>query len=209
MSATDASSVSTCHIWNGAKTSRGYGTIQINKVKSLVHRHAYAHYHGLSLDDLKGLVIRHICDVPSCANPLHLLAGTQAENLQDMRDKNRANTAKGEQAGRAKLTERQVIAIRADNRATAEIQKDYGINSATVSMIKRRVSWTHVPPADDELPPPGKPKGVRSGRAKLTEDDVLAIRADPRSQTAIGRDYGIDRSQVANIKYRKQWRHIA
>lgn len=52
------------------------------------------------------------------------------------------------------------------------------------------------------------PKGVRNGRAKLEESQILAIRADPRSQRTIGKEYGISRIQVRHIKRRIQWQHV-
>lgn len=36
-----------------------------------------------------GLVVRHSCDNPSCCNPLHLLVGSQQENIQDAYDRKR------------------------------------------------------------------------------------------------------------------------
>jgi DNA-binding NarL/FixJ family response regulator len=33
--------------------------------------------------------VRHACDNPACCNPLHLLAGTQTDNIADMMTRNR------------------------------------------------------------------------------------------------------------------------
>lgn len=48
-------------------------------------------------------------------------------------------------------------------------------------------------------------KGRRHGSAKLTEQDVLAIRADPRLHREIASAYGISRSRISTIKSRKAW----
>lgn len=48
-------------------------------------------------------------------------------------------------------------------------------------------------------------KGNRHGSAKLTEDAVLAIRADKRLHREIALDYGVSRSRVTTIKNRKDW----
>lgn len=53
-----------------------------------------------------------------------------------------------------------------------------------------------------------KAKGVGHGAAKLTEDQVRAIRADPRKLRDIAPDYGIGKSTVGYIKSRKIWGHI-
>ena len=54
----------------------------------------------------------------------------------------------------------------------------------------------------------GKPRQGEAGPSKLTEAQVRAIRADPRPQTAIAKDYGIGQMTVSNIKTRFTWRHI-
>ena len=51
-------------------------------------------------------------------------------------------------------------------------------------------------------------KGERSNFAKLTLEQVIAIRADPRTQVAIAVEYGVDQSAISNIKRRRNWAHV-
>lgn len=51
-------------------------------------------------------------------------------------------------------------------------------------------------------------QGGRNSRAKLTSDQVLAIRRDPRTQGQIAADYGVHASQISHIKTRKSWAHV-
>jgi len=53
--------------------------------------------------------------------------------------------------------------------------------------------------------PPPHPRGERHYRAKLTRSEVLAIRADPRSDSAIAAAYGVAPTTVYDIKHRKSW----
>lgn len=53
-------------------------------------------------------------------------------------------TARGERAGRAKLTEGQVAAIRSDPRVAREIAGDHGVTRALIQMIKANKIWRHV-----------------------------------------------------------------
>src|SRR5258708_39753114 len=47
----------------------------------------------------------HSCDNPPCCNPRHIFPGTQVDNLRDRNQKGRANTARGEAQGAAKLND--------------------------------------------------------------------------------------------------------
>ena len=68
-----------CIIWVGARVHpRGYGRLQVNRKARLAHRLAYEHWVGPIPD---GLVIDHLCRMPSCVNPEHLRAVTQWENV--------------------------------------------------------------------------------------------------------------------------------
>lgn len=52
------------------------------------------------------------------------------------------------------------------------------------------------------------PFGERHGCAKLTEDQVHAIRADLRTQQEIANDYGVGRATISAIKLGKLWSHL-
>jgi hypothetical protein len=52
-------------------------------------------------------------------------------------------------------------------------------------------------------------RGEANGMAKLTEQDIVNIRNDQRSQRTIGKDYGIDQKTVWDIKHNRIWRHVA
>ena len=52
-------------------------------------------------------------------------------------------------------------------------------------------------------------KGSNNGRAKITPEQVIAIRADGRSQQSIALDYGVSQVQISLIKRRKLWSHLA
>lgn len=60
-------------------------------------------------------------------------------------------------------------------------------------------------------PSPHARRGSASPSAKLTEDDVRAIRVrffDGATMTAIAREYRVDRQTIASILYHKTWRHV-
>ena len=74
-----------CWEWTGARYKSGYGYISGPK-RVYAHRASCAILKGQSVE---GLVVMHKCDNPSCVNPDHLQADTQAANLKDARDKGR------------------------------------------------------------------------------------------------------------------------
>lgn len=58
----------------------------------------------------------------------------------------------------------------------------------------------------------GDRRGAKNGRAKLSEDEVIAILsalASGENQAAIAERFGVAQSQVSNIKCGKQWAHIS
>lgn len=153
-----------CIIWTGAKTGNGYGVRQINGRMEYVHRLAMMETIGAIP---KGMVVAHKCDTPACYNPAHLFVCTQRENLADMKAKGRSatgnkhgskthpeRTARGERVGGSKLTEHEILAIRAmyvpRKVSLTQVAKKFGIAFQTVSKIVNAKSWKHV-------------KGVKNG----------------------------------------------
>lgn len=50
--------------------------------------------------------------------------------------------------------------------------------------------------------------GIRNGRAKLSEDDVRAIRSSPLRHFELAKRYGVSSTTIENIRNRKLWRSI-
>ena len=115
-----------------------------------------------------GAFICHHCDVPACVRPGHLFLGTARDNTADMDAKGRRRVGtprvysggdhwthkkperlkRGEEHGRAKITEAHVRTIR-ERHAAGEnyraLARLFGISNVMIGLIVRRKSWRHVP----------------------------------------------------------------
>jgi hypothetical protein len=132
-----------CWLWLGGKNAGGYGQCRILGKTQKSHRVAWAIAHGEWPPS--GLVVRHRCDTPACCNPSHLELGTHADNSQDRSARHRYANTKGAAHPRVKLTESQVLSIRADRRPGPVVASEYGLNRSTINRIRRRANWAHLP----------------------------------------------------------------
>lgn len=66
---------------------------------------------------------------------------------------------------------------------------------------------THKSNIHDRIKHSTSNRGERCGTAKLTLDQVRAIRQDNRLQRFIAADYGIAESMISRIKNGKRWQH--
>jgi hypothetical protein len=132
---------SSCWLWSG----KSYGKFRIDGRIVSAHRFVYELFHG---PIPPGSIVRHSCDVRACVNPNHLLLGTHALNANDRKSRGRNNTARGEQAGPAKLTATQVLDIRHRYRAGGiyqhDLAREYGVSKHTVQAICAGSTWTHI-----------------------------------------------------------------
>ncbi len=92
----------------------------------------------------KGLEIRHTCDNRACVNPAHLLVGTHLQNMQDASDRKRFPDRRGEAGTLAKLTNKQVKAIRKDKRGSTILAKVYKVDRTLIWQIRANKIWTHI-----------------------------------------------------------------
>jgi len=131
-----------CWEWLKCSTARGYGQININGKSCLVHRIIYKYIYGNIPSDKP--CILHRCDNPKCCNPTHLYAGTPQNNMDDKVKRNRSIHAMGEKHYKAKLTEKQVLEIRASKEPYLVLVKRFNVGKATISKIKNRKTWKHI-----------------------------------------------------------------
>lgn len=80
--------------------------------------------------------LRHTCDNPICCEITHLLAGTQQQNMDDKVARGRQ--AKGENHGRAKLSDEQrdeLRQLRAEGWSLRQLAEKFGLRETGVSYI--------------------------------------------------------------------------
>ena len=129
-----------CWEWQASRNSKGYGQFRLDGKIQKSHRLVV----GLRIGD-PGYAL-HSCDWPPCCNPAHLSIGTPQDNMDQM--KARERQAKGEEIGIAKLTDPEVLEIRA-RYATGQITQQgladqHGVHHSLVSLIVNRKIWTHI-----------------------------------------------------------------
>ena len=81
----------TCWIWTGGVNKPGvrggeHGIVCIHNRHVFAHRFSYELHNGPIPE---GLFVLHHCDVPRCVNPAHLYVGTQQDNMNDAKRRNR------------------------------------------------------------------------------------------------------------------------
>lgn len=140
----DKSNPDGCWPFTGHINRLGYGALRSEGIKLVsAHRAAYAVTYGPIPD---GMAVCHSCDNPACCRPDHLFLATQLENISDRDHKRR--TAVGSRHASAKLTEADVVAIRAAMAAGisgASLSRQYGVADHTISQIRTGKTWRHVP----------------------------------------------------------------
>lgn len=127
-----------CLEWTLDKLKSGYGRITFNKKRYVVHRLIWELINGPIPERY---VICHACDNPSCFNINHLFLGTQKDNIQDAKSKNRMKTkwVTGENHPNAKLTDKDVFNIRklysTNKYSQKQLSVKYMVSDNTISRI--------------------------------------------------------------------------
>ncbi len=119
-----------CWHWIGS-TIHGYGDFSLGKA----HRVAWKITFGKIKD---GLFVCHDCDNRRCCNPNHLFLGTCKDNADDASKKGRLVCWK------RKLTNAQVVEIRASNGSFRAVGRKHGITHTGVSKIKSGKHYKNI-----------------------------------------------------------------
>jgi hypothetical protein len=135
-----------CWVWQGARCSKGYGSLGFKRKIVSAHRLAYELTHG---PIPTGMHVLHHCDNPPCCNPDHLWLGTNADNVADRHRKGRSNggSGPGELCGHAKLTSdvaKQIRELCASGVTQRKCAKMFGVHFGTVNDLVLRKTWRHV-----------------------------------------------------------------
>lgn len=134
-----------CWEWQAIVGSGGYGNFRVDKKMLPAHRVSYEFSYGAIPD---GMFICHKCDNRRCVRPDHLFAGTQKDNALDRESKGRGIYPKGENSARAKLTNAQVMEIRARWEASpvkygliAKLSREFNICTQTIDRVVNYISY--------------------------------------------------------------------
>lgn len=187
-----------CWPWLGSVDTNNYGLCYLGGTRDRAHRVAYVLANGPigRWSDRRSLSVCHECDNPICCNPAHLFEGTDADNMADKIAKGRQ--PRGAAHHRSKLTSSQVQAVQQDTRPVRVIAAELGVSAATVYNAQQDAALVR-----------DKMRARRAANAaKLTDEQVYAIRADNRSGKDIAADYAIGMQNVYHIKRRSTWAHL-
>lgn len=131
-----------CREWTGRRGRNGYGRVYFEGTRWAAHRLVWWLLHG---NIPEGLEVCHHCDNRACFEITHLFLGTRLENQRDAVKKDRH--ARGTRCGHAKLTDQDILDIRAAIAAgetNLSISKRYPVNDASISNIRSGHTWKHV-----------------------------------------------------------------
>lgn len=126
-----------CWEWQGYRRPGGHGQIG-NEGRLLgTHRVAWELTKG---PIPSGMFVCHHCDNPPCCNPEHLFLGTAADNARDMARKGRGRGAEGLSNANARLSDKDVRAIRecmAAGESARAVARDFKVTPEYVGQLAR------------------------------------------------------------------------
>jgi hypothetical protein len=124
--------MSGCWLWTAAMDKHGYGMLWNGKQMDRAHRIFFASANGV---DVSGVNVLHDCDNPSCVNPAHLHAGTQADNMKERTVRGRSGKRISQETADKIKT---MLKIGAPQRTIAQL---FGVSQRLVWSIDKGLVW--------------------------------------------------------------------
>lgn len=120
----------------------GYATVFVNSRRRPVGCHVLVclAWHGLPPEG-KPFALHRDGDEANFA-PENLYWGDHKDNAKDAAK--HGTLAHGEAHGRAKLTEKEVLAIRASSETNVDLAAKHGVNDMTIIAVRKHRTWTHI-----------------------------------------------------------------
>jgi len=132
-----------CWPWLRSLAAKGYGQIKRTGERKQFFAHRVAFELATGIEPGKKQVC-HSCDNMKCVNPKHLFIGTQKDNLQDMKRKNRHLF--GEKNNQHVLSEKEVLQILTLKGVASQrdLAVRYGVCQSTIAKIHLGQRWQHL-----------------------------------------------------------------
>lgn len=201
-----------CHIWEGFVDRHGYGQVSIPGFKNPLRAHRAAYMYATG-EDITGVNVRHPQGIKLCINRDHLLTGTLQDSMDDA--KARGAILTGEDVHFSTLTETQVVAIREQYAQTKTpmhvIADEYGVSKNAINALITGHTWASAGGPTTGRAGIGTPKGTDHYRAKLTEDDVRAIRRQRGAGSTLkwlADTYGLSQGTITALLSGRTWKHV-
>ena len=192
-----------CWLWSASRHRKGYGEFFMNGLVRKAHRVSFELHVG---QIPAGLCVLHRCDTPPCVNPSHLFVGSHAQNMADMVEKGRVSRLYGDKNGARLHPER----LPRGDKHGLRLRPD---RAARGDKNGSRLHPERLARGDNNgarLYPERLPRGDNHGRAKLTADDVLAIRAEVGLRLQdLALQFGVSQSLISQIRRGKIWTHLS
>lgn len=149
-----------CHTIKPWLGNHGYETVGLTKDgaihRRLIHRLVCEAFHGPAPDE--SFHVAHADGTRRNNRADNLRWATRSENMEDSRAHGTMalgarhgrtvspeRNPRGEAHGHAKLTESDVLAIRAENNMSGRaVAGQYGVSPATICLIRSRKIWSHI-----------------------------------------------------------------
>ena len=132
-----------CDLWPFSQNGRGYGQVRLDGRLYGAHRLSLTLAKGEPADGLcEAAHDPAVCNNRLCCNPKHLRWASHAENIADKEISD--TTLVGEAHQNARLTEADVLEIRASDASHATLARKFDVSIGAVSHVRKGTTWRHV-----------------------------------------------------------------